>query len=290
MSKNKTVSEAKPFIHYMGGKRRLLKVINRRLPRKFNNYYEPFVGGGSLFFNLQYKQSFISDFNEELIITYKTIKSNVEALILDLKKHQYTKEYYISIRNQDRDAVAFAKMSNLERASRFLYLNKTGFNGLYRVNKKGQNNVGYNKKDQAVNYDSENLRLVSVNLQNVEIEHSDFNSIKEKIKSEDFIYLDSPYLGSDQNYTKEGFSLEKHRELKELCDYINSIGAYFLLSNSNNETTRDLYKNYNIEFVDVRQNINPNIEKRHNTKEILVSNYGSYAVVNNTDYKTEEVA
>ena len=295
MPKNKTnttnnlVAKAKPFIHYMGGKRRLLNTINKRLPKKFNNYYEPFVGGGSLFFDLQHKQSFIADFNEELIITYKTIKSNVEALILDLKKHQYTKEYYISLRNQDRDAATFAKMSNLEKASRFLYLNKTGFNGLYRVNKKGQNNVGYNKKDQVVNYYAENLRLVSANLQNVEIEYSDFNSVKEKVKSGDFIYLDSPYLGSDQNYTKEGFSLEKHIELKKLCDYISSIGAYFLLSNSNNEITRDLYKNYNIEFVDVRQNINPDVDKRNVTKEILVSNYNNSAV-NNTDFQTVKVA
>lgn len=289
MPKNKTVAKAKPFIHYMGGKNRLLKFINDRLPKKFNNYYEPFVGGGSLLFNLEHKQSFIADFNEELIITYQTIKSNVEALIKDLQKHEYNKDYYMSVRSQDRDAATFAKMSNLERASRFLYLNKSGYNGLYRVNKQGQNNVGYNNKDKVVNYDAKNLRLVSAFLQNVKIEHNDFNSVKSKVKSGDFIYFDSPYFGSNQNYTKESFSLEKHIELKKLCDYIDSIGAYFLLSNSNNETTRDLYKSYNIEYVEMRQNINPNSDKRHNTKEILVSNFSNNAV-NNTDFQTVEVA
>ncbi len=282
-------TQAKPFIHYMGGKGRLLKVINKRLPKHFNNYYEPFVGGGSLLFNLEHKQSFISDMNEELIITYKVIKTNVEALIMDLQKHDYNKEYFINMRSKDRDTAIFDKMSDIERASRFLYLNKSGFNGLYRVNKQGQNNVGYNKKDKEANYDFDNLRLVSEYLQDIEIEYNDFNSIKSKIKCGDFIYFDSPYFASDQNYTKNGFSLEKHYELKELCDYINSIGAYFLLSNSNNETMRDLYSDYHTTFESMKQNINPSKTKRHNTKEILVSNFVNEAV-NNSDFTKVEVA
>jgi len=280
---------AKPFIHYMGGKGRLLKVINDRLPKQFNNYYEPFVGGGSLLFDLGHKKSFISDMNEELIITYKVIKNNVELLIQDLTKHQYNKDYYMSIRSKDRDRQSFEMMSDIERASRFLFLNKNGFNGLYRVNRNGQNNVGYNKKDTKPNYNEDNLRAVSKYLENIEIEYNDFNSIKSKIRSGDFIYLDSPYFASDQNYTSEGFGIDKHKQLKELCDYISSVGAYFLLSNSNNETTRDLYKDYHITYESVKQNINPNLDKRHNTKEILVSNYVSSAI-NNLEIIKEDVA
>ena len=284
------LSAVKPFIHYMGGKSRLLKAINKKLPTQFNNYFEPFVGGGALFFDLEQKQSFISDMNLELILTYKVIRDNVEALIIDLQKHHYNSDYYYAIRDFEREFEAFEKLSDIQRASRYLYLNKSGYNGLHRINKKGFNNVAYNKKDREVNYDANNLRLVSQYLENVEIQYNDFNSIRSKVKSGDFIYLDPPYYASNQNYTKDGFSLDKHIELVELCDYIDKMGGYFLLSNSYNETTLNLYDKYNIDFVDVRQNINPDASKRHNTKEILVSNYTNYAVANNTNFQNMEVA
>ena len=290
----KKVSKATPksanFIHWMGGKQRLLPVLREKVPANFNNYFEPFVGGGALLLELAPNQAHISDMNEELILTYKVIKHNVEELISELRTHKFNEEYYNNIRSLDRNADNFSKLSDIKRASRFIYLTKTGFNGLWRVNQKNQNNVGYNKKDKDVDFGADNLRGISQKLQNMTIEYEDFSAIKKEIKRGDFIYLDPPYLNSTQNYTREGFSLANHIELKELCDYIDSVGAYFLLSNSNNETTRELYNNFNIDYVDMRQNINPDKSKRENTKEILVSNYSSYKVVNNVYTPILEVA
>lgn len=277
------------FIHWMGGKQRLLPVLREKVPANFNNYFEPFVGGGALLLELAPNQAHISDMNEELILTYKVIKHNVEELITELNTHKFNEDYYNNIRSLDRNAEEFSKLADTKRASRFIYLTKTGFNGLWRVNQKNQNNVGYNKKDKNIDFGADNLRMISQKLQNMTIEYEDFTAIKKEIKRGDFIYLDPPYLNSTQNYTKEGFSLEKHIELKELCDYINSVGAYFLLSNSNNETTRELYNSFNIDYVDMRQNINPDKSKRENTKEILVSNYTNKAV-NSPIFNAMEVA
>lgn len=279
-NKKQGTSTLAPFIHWMGGKSRLLTLLREKLPMKFNNYHEPFIGGGALLFDLNPKKAFISDMNEDLIIAYKVIKKNPEKLILDLEKHIMTAEYYYTIRNLDRDKEVFTKLTDIERASRFIYLTKASYNGLYRVNKKGQHNASFGTQEHFI-FNADFLRETSKRLKNYDIKHTDFTNIKNKISKGDFVYFDPPYLNSNQNYTKEGFSLEHHIKLKELCDYIDSIGAYFMLSNSYNEDTINLFHAYNISYIGMRQNINPDSERRAEVREILVTNYTNYRAVNN---------
>ena len=278
--KDTTSNIVTPFIHWMGGKSRLLRLLRQKLPTGFNNYYEPFIGGGALLFDLDPKNAYISDMNEELILTYQVIQKSAEKLILDLNKHIMSADYYYAIRNIDRDKEEFSKLTNVERASRFIYLTKAAFNGLYRVNKKGQHNASFGTQDN-FNFNADSLRETSRRLKNYYIKHQDFNSIKNKVSKGDFVYFDPPYLDSDQNYTKEGFTLADHIKLKELCDYIDSVGAYFMLSNSYNEDTINLFYEYNIDYIGMRQNINPDSNRRAEIREILVTNYTNYRVANN---------
>ena len=271
------MSKAKPFIKWVGGKRQLLPNIINNMPLEFNNYYEPFMGGGALFFHLNHNKSFLNDINEELVNLYKVVKEDVELLIEDLKKHKNTKEYFYKIRNQDREEV-YEKMSTIEKASRFIYLNKTCFNGLYRVNKKGQFNTPFGSYNNPKIVDSENLRLASESLKYTIISQGSFHLLEDKIKKNDFIYLDPPYapLSATSNftsYTKENFDLKMQEELRDFCDRIHKKGAYFLLSNSSAPLIYDLYKNYDIEEVLASRNINSKGDSRGKIKELLVKNY-----------------
>lgn len=264
----------------MGGKSKLLPVLTNKMPEQLNSYFEPFIGGGALMLELNPSNAYISDMNEELIITYKVLRDNPDALINDLYRHKMHEEYYYTIRNLDREIKAFCSLSEIERASRFIYLTKSAFNGLYRVNKKGQHNAPFNKQ-KSFSFDAKHLRDVSKLLQGVEIAHDDFEAIKSKVKSGDFVYFDPPYLGSNNQYTKDGFGLNEHESLKELCDYLDNIGANFMLSNSCTKETLELFSEYHIDFIDHQQTINPNAHKRGLAREILVRNYQTNKQVNN---------
>ncbi len=267
----------KPIIKWVGGKRQLLPIIQDNLPKKFNHYYEPFVGGGALLFSLKEENSTISDYNKELINVYQVIKHNLSKLIEDLQKHKNNKDYYYNIRALDRED-SFKNISAIKRASRFIYLNKTCFNGLYRVNKNNQFNVPYGKYKNPNWINEENLLKISKYLQDVNIIQGDFEVIKPLIKKGDFIYLDPPYIpltstANFTSYTDNGFDMQDHIRLKEFCDYIDSIGAFFLLSNSYTDITLELYKEYKIVSVMAKRNINRDASKRGKIKEILVKNY-----------------
>lgn len=267
----------KPVIKWVGGKRQLMTKIKEYMPREYNNYFEPFIGGGAVFFELKKENSHINDYNPELTNLYEVIKTKPEALIKDLSKHENSSEYYYAMRELDRKP-NFKRMSKVKRASRFIYLNKTGFNGLYRVNQKGQNNVPYGRYANPTILDADNIRACSEALQTTTITTGDFENIKAHVKEGDFVYFDPPYapLSATSNftaYTDKGFDDDMQFRLKELCDYIDSIGAYFMLSNSYTGFILDLYSDYTIKTVEANRALNCKATGRGKINEVLVMNY-----------------
>lgn len=278
MKKNKLVA---PVVKWVGGKRQLLPEINKHLPKIGSlTYYEPFVGGGALLFDLQPKNAIINDFNSELINTYQVIKENVEELIEDLKNHKNTPEYFYNIREIDRDSNTYKQLTNIQKASRLLYLNKTCFNGLFRVNRAGEFNspFGNYKNPNIVN----EITLRAVNLyfnnSNIKFKCGDYEEALLDIKKNSFVYFDPPYdpISNSSNftgYTNGGFDKKNQERLKLLCDKLNNKGIKFLLSNSATKFILDLYKDYNIEIVKAKRSINSNASLRGEIDEVLIKNY-----------------
>jgi len=215
----------KPVIKWVGGKRQLLSELKKYMPKEFNTYFEPFIGGGALFFDLKIEKSFINDYNSELTNLYEIIKNKPHELIKDLKKHENNSEYFYKTRELDRTPSSYQRLSKVKKASRFIYLNKTGFNGLYRVNRKGQFNVPFGKYKNPNYADDNNILDCSKLLQETTILNGDFENIKKFIQRGDFVYFDPPYVPiSDTSnftgYTDKGFDEDMQFRLKELCDYI----------------------------------------------------------------------
>lgn len=268
-----------PIIKWVGGKRQLLTELKSLLPKEYNNYYEPFIGGGALLLDLMPKKAYINDANPELINLYRVVRDNVEDLIKALSTHENSEEYYYSMRNLDRAEDVYSKLSSIEKASRFIYLNKSCFNGLYRVNSKGQFNVPYGRYSNPKYADEENLRECSEYLKNVQIENKDFSYIKYYIKEGDLVYFDPPYVPLNKTsnftqYTKEAFDHDTQVRLKALCDYINKVGAYFMLSNSYTEYILGLYGNYyNVNVVSANRSVNCRGDNRGKVKEVIITNY-----------------
>ena len=273
----KLKSETYPIVKWVGGKRQLMFELLKNMPKSYNRYFEPFSGGGALFFELQPDNAYISDMNEELINLYSVVRDSVDELIEDLSKHEVSKEYFLEIRNIDRTE-EYSELSNIERASRFIYLNRTCFNGMYRVNSKGEFNVpfGHYKNPRIV--DEKNLINCSNLLQRTEIRHSDFSEILTKVQEGDFVYFDPPYVplnetSSFTSYTKDGFDIDMQFKLRDVCDELDSRGVKFLLSNSDTKLVNGLYENYNIKKVFASRQINANADGRGKITEVLVRNY-----------------
>lgn len=266
-----------PIVKWAGGKRQLIFELLKNMPKSYNRYFEPFIGGGALFFELQPKNAYISDANEELINLYLVIKNNINELIEDLKKHEVSKEYFLQIRSIDRD-YKYNKLSNIQKASRFIYLNRTCFNGLYRVNSQGQFNVPFGHYKNPRIIDKHNLLNCSKLLQTTEIENADFSKILNHVKKGDFVYFDPPYAplnatSSFTSYTKDGFNIDMQFKLRDVCDKLNSMGIHFLLSNSDTPLVNELYENYTIKKVFASRTINANANGRGKITEVLVRNY-----------------
>ncbi len=273
----KLKEETYPIVKWVGGKRQLMFVLLKNMPETYNRYFEPFIGGGALFFELQPDNAYISDMNEELINLYKVVRDNVEELITDLQKHDISKEYFMEIRNIDRTE-EYKNWSNIQKASRFIYLNRTCFNGMYRVNSKGEFNVPFGHYKNPRILDENNLINCSNLLQKTEIKHADFSEILKKIKKGDFVYFDPPYVplsetSSFTSYTKDGFDIDMQFKLRDVCDELDSIGVKFLLSNSDTKLVNELYENYNIKKVFASRQINANADGRGKITEVLVRNY-----------------
>ena len=268
----------KPIIKWVGGKRQLITELKSLLPKNYNKYIEPFFGGGALFFELKPRNAIINDYNKELINFYKVVRDNPEELINDVCKHKNEPDYYYKIRALDRDKKVFNELTSIEKASRFIYLNKTGFNGLYRVNSKGQYNVPFGKYKNPSYYDFDNISACSELLKNVRITKGDFENIKEKINKGDLVYFDPPYVPLNKTsnftgYTNKGFDESMQIRLKKLCDYTTEVGAYFMLSNSYTDFILNLYQRYNIHIVEAKRSINSKGTGRGKINEVIITNY-----------------
>ena len=273
----KLQQETYPIVKWVGGKRQLMFELLKNMPKEYNRYFEPFIGGGALFFELQPDNAYISDMNEELINLYQVVRDNVYELIADLQKHDITKEYFMEIRNIDRTK-EYKSWSSVKKASRFIYLNRTCFNGMYRVNSKGEFNVPFGHYKNPRILDENNLINCSNLLQKTEIKHSDFSEILREVKKGDFVYFDPPYVplsetSSFTSYTKDGFDMDMQFKLRDVCDELDSMGVKFLLSNSDTKLVNELYENYNIKKVFASRQINANADGRGKITEVLVRNY-----------------
>lgn len=275
--------KAKPFVKWVGGKRQLLKQfrdLGLYPPEKFdaikNTYHEPFVGGGAVFFDLLPKNAILSDMNRELVVSYNVIKNNVEALIVYLKKYKYEKEFFLKVRAKDPE-----KLSDLEVASRFIFLNRTAFNGMYRVNSSGGFNVPFGKYDNPLICDAENLRKVSKTLKNVSIKHQDYKAVLKRAKKGDFVYFDPPYYpvsktASFTSYTPDAFLDKEQTELRDTFAELSKRGCFVMLSNSDTSFINKIYsgiKGVRINKVQAGRAINSKSSGRGKITEVLVTNY-----------------
>lgn len=269
-----------PILKWVGGKRQIINEINKYVPEEFRVYYEPFLGGAAVLLNLKPRSAIVNDVNSELINLYIVVKEKVDELIENLKKHKNEPDYFYDIRSLDREPENFQKLSDIERASRMLYLNKTCYNGLFRVNQQGQFNTpfGRYKNPNIVNEDV--LRNVSkyFNTSNIQFLNKDYAKSLKGISKDDFVYFDPPYDPlSDSSYftgyDKGGFNREEQIRLKLVCDELNNQGVRFLLSNSSTEFIHELYKDYKIEIVRAKRAINSKSDKRGSVDEVLVRNY-----------------
>lgn len=272
----------KPFVKWVGGKRQLLPEIEMMLPVSYNTYYEPFVGGGALLFDIAPEKAVIGDMNATLIGTYKSIRDNKEALIQMLdtftafhELSQDKKAFYNQMREKYNNEV-LKDPDSLEVCALFMYLNKTCFNGLYRVNSKGLFNVPFNGKEKLHIYEAENLDMISKYLENVLILNTDFEETCKTVSAGDFVFFDSPYAplkpDSFEAYTKEGFSLDDHKRLARVFHELTEKGVYCMLTNHNTDLIRQLYHDCNIKIVPVKRMINSNASKRTG-EEVIITNY-----------------
>ncbi len=277
MKKNPLVS---PVVKWVGGKRQLLQDILKHIPDKYSTYYEPFVGGGAVLFHLQPRKMVINDINEELMNVYNVICNNVEELIEDLKKHKNEADYFYKIRELDRDREKYAQLNNIERASRIIYLNKTCYNGLFRVNRQGEFNTPFGRYKNPNIANEATLKAVNnyFNKAKITLKCGDFEEAVKGIRRGGFVYFDPPYdpVSESANFTgydKGGFDKDEQIRLKKLCDKLNNRGVKFLLSNSSTEFILDLYKDYNITIVKAKRSINSKGDGRGDVNEVLVKNY-----------------
>ena len=283
MAIQKTNKLVAPVVKWVGGKRQLLPEIKKYSPKKFNTYFEPFVGGGAVLFEFQPKNAIVNDINKELINLYSVIQNNVEELISklsDTDTYSNTSECYYKIRELDREPQKYNKMTGIDRAARILYLNKTCYNGLYRVNSVGEFNspFGSYKNPNIVNEIT--LRAVNkyFNESNIKFLNIDFEKAVKNAKKGDFIYFDPPYapISKTSNFTgynESGFGENEQIRLKTLCDILDKKGVKFLLSNSDCEFIRELYSDYNIVTIKAKRAINSNGNNRGTVSEVLIRNY-----------------
>ena len=274
-------SSVAPFVKWAGGKRQLIPQIRERMPEKYNDYYEPFVGGGAVIFALLPANALINDINKALINTYRTICNEPDAFLkevnrLDNDMWEDGKKYYYSIREHYNDKLMRSEY-DVELAALFVFINKHCFNGLYRVNGKGLFNVPYNNS-RRVSVDEDVIIATSEYLRGVTIIDGDFEQACKNAKKGDFVFIDSPYAPlnptSFESYTKEGFNIESHKRLAKLYDELTARGCYCMLTNHNTELINELYgnKDYKIDVVSVKRMINSDASNRVG-EEVIICNY-----------------
>lgn len=279
MKKNKLV---KPILKWVGGKRQLLDEIEQRLPKGISYYVEPFVGGGAVLFDKQPQHARINDYNEELINVYMVVRDNPDELIEELAVHeekneQLGSEWFYHVRGLDREP-GFDELSSVEKAARIIYLNKTCFNGLFRVNSAGQLNAPYGryKHPNIVNKVGINALHKYFSKADIDMRQGDFAESLKDLPKGAFVYLDPPYMpitatSAFTGYTQDGFGYDEQVRLRDECIKLREQGIHFLQSNSDCEEIRKLYKNFTIETVEAKRSINSRGDRRGAVKEVLIS-------------------
>ena len=274
--------KGKPFVKWAGGKRQILDKLKKYIPEDFDTYYEPFVGGGALLFELSPKKAVINDSNKELMNVYECIKDEKKftKMCNELNNYErsHSEEFYFEIRNKDRDKIKFNKMVDYKRAARTIYLNKACFNGLYRVNSKNEFNVPFNKKNKINTYDGQNLGIIHsfLNFNDIKILSIDFEESVKDAKKGDFVYFDPPYDSDTKtfnSYTEDGFGKDEQRRLARVFMELDAKGVYVMLSNHNTILVNELYKDYNINLIEAKRSINANGKKRGKVEEVIITNY-----------------
>ncbi len=269
-------TRARPFVKWAGGKRSLISEIMRRLPASIDEreYWEPFVGGGALFFALEnrIRQAHLSDVNQDLVLTYNMVRKEPEKVIALLAEHErrhHDRHYYYTVRSRDKSP------DPIEAAARFIYLNKTCYNGLYRVNRQGQFNVPRGSYKNPTICDEDNLHAASEALKKAKMIVRDFSSIKPG--DGDFVYCDPPYDGTFAGYASDGFADHDQNRLRDAALRWHDIGAHVMISNSDTPLVRDLYDGcdpFVIREVAAPRNINSNGNGRGPTSELIITTYG----------------
>ncbi|MGV3525351.1 MAG: DNA adenine methylase [Candidatus Sericytochromatia bacterium] len=270
----------KPFLKWAGGKRQLVPTLSRYLPPSFHTYYEPFVGAGALLLSIQPRQVVINDLNQELINCYRVIQRQPDELLRQLASHANHPEYFYAVRALDRQPEQYAQLDEIQRASRMIYLNKTCYNGLYRVNRHGQFNAPFGRYRKPCIVDHEGIRAVSRFLNNrpSRLLNTDFEQAVQGARAGDFAYFDPPYdpLSSSASFTayqQGGFGRPEQRRLARVVHDLTRRGCRVMLSNSSTDFIRSLYKDFRVIRVSATRRINSVASRRGEIDEVLVLNY-----------------
>ena len=269
-----------PVLKWVGGKRQLLDTLTPLLPQKISTYCEPFVGGGALLYALQPRTAYVNDINDELIRVYEIIRKDVESLILALEEFQNQSDYYYAVRDWDRDKKKYSILSDTQKAARILYLNKTCYNGLFRVNSAGEFNSPFGSYRSPNIVNAPTLRAVSsyLNAATIHLTSLDYEEVLKSLPKEAFVYLDPPYdpvsdTSSFTGYAKGGFSRTEQIRLRMCCDELNKRGLKFMLSNSATDFIKEQYAAYHITIVQAKRAVNSDASKRGEINEVVVRNY-----------------
>ena len=267
------VPAVKPPVKWAGGKGQLLSQFEPLFPGRFNLYVEPFLGGGAVFFRLLPEKAVLIDNNPELINFYLVVRDDLEALLSRLRGHRNEKDYYYQVRALDPES-----LDPVERASRFLFLNKTGYNGLWRVNRKGKHNVPFGRYGNPKIADEDNLRRVSSALKKADVILGDFGEALDFAKEGVFVYMDPPYHPLSEtscftSYTSDAFGEDEQRRLAEVFRRLDEKGSMVMLSNSDTPLIRELYSGYDIKVVYAKRAINCRADGRGMITELVIRNY-----------------
>ena len=270
-----------PVVKWVGGKRQLLPTLTPLLPDRFTTYCEPFLGGGAMLFWRQPQRAIVNDINGDLILMYEVIRDNADDLIAELETHRNESEHFYEVRDWDRNRDFYDALTNVQKAARIIYLNKTCYNGLFRVNNAGEFNTPFGSYRNPNIVNAPILRAVSNYFQRADIEFScrDYADVLAEIPRGAFVYLDPPYdpvsdTSNFTGYSRGGFSREDQVLLRECCDELTQRGIKFMLSNSSTDFIREQYAEYNITIVQAKRAVNSNAARRGQVDEVVVRNYG----------------
>lgn len=277
MAKNELI---RPVVKWVGGKRQLLKEITPLIPKRYTTYCEPFVGGAAVLLSEQPSSAVVNDANTDLISMYRVIRDNPDGLLDYLKQQKNESEWFYKVRSIDRDPSAYAKMTDVEKAGRLIYLNKTCYNGLFRVNASGEFNspFGAYKRPDFINEITVRALSAYFNEAGITLLDGDYSQVISRLDKGSFVYLDPPYDPISESaaftgYTKGGFDRDEQTRLRDFCVKLDAAGVKFLLSNSRTEFILDLYSDFNISIVEAKRAINSKGNGRGTVQEVLVRNY-----------------